>query len=212
MKTFVNSDRVSFDAFPLFEPSWIESGMLAEIGFHVAALPLGAAKRRQGVRAYSHDAATDFYPTPSELTLALLQREKFEGLIWECACATGENSKLLPKESEVLSTDLYDWGYGQAGIDFLRTDFLVDNIVTNPPFSRWTAFKLKALKSARKKVALLSPLVNMTFDCRSENPPRTVYILPDVDWWGEHTPYLGVGWYVYDIGFQGNTSFVWVNL
>jgi len=37
----------------------------------------------------------DFYPTPKEATQALLDREEFEGNIWEPACGEGHMSKVL---------------------------------------------------------------------------------------------------------------------
>ena len=49
----------------------------------------------------------DFYPTPPEATLALLDKQKFEGNIWECACGDGAISKILiDKGYNVYSSDL----------------------------------------------------------------------------------------------------------
>ena len=54
----------------------------------------------------------DFYPTPTNATMALLQREKFDGDIWEPACGDGAISKLLKLQGyEVYSSDLVDRGY-----------------------------------------------------------------------------------------------------
>ena len=39
-----------------------------------------------------------FTPTPPYATNALLDREKFIGNIWECACGDGAISKLLISE------------------------------------------------------------------------------------------------------------------
>ena len=39
----------------------------------------------------------DFYPTPPYATNALLDREKFIGNIWECACGNGDMSEVLIK-------------------------------------------------------------------------------------------------------------------
>ena len=77
----------------------------------------------------------DFYPTPPEATLALLNKQKFEGNIWECACGDGAISKILIDEGyDVYSSDLIDRNYGDVGLDFLESNKKYDNIITNPPF------------------------------------------------------------------------------
>ena len=64
----------------------------------------------------------DFYPTPPEATLALLNKQKFEGNIWECACGDGAISKILIDEGyDVYSSDLIDRNYGDVGLDFLES-------------------------------------------------------------------------------------------
>lgn len=50
--------------------------------------------------------------------------------------------RLLKIRNEVISTDLYDYGYGKPEIDFLKTDLTADNIVTNPPFNHAEEFLL----------------------------------------------------------------------
>ena len=65
----------------------------------------------------------DFYPTPESATQALLDRQKFQGNVWECACGNGAMSKLMIKNGyDVYSSDLIDRGYGDTGIDFLKSD------------------------------------------------------------------------------------------
>jgi len=104
-------------------------------------------------------AKDDFYPTPPEAVLALLEREKFDGDIWEPACGDGAISKiLLERGYTVRSTDLVDRGYGTPRIDFLLEFCSTDNIVTNPPFKLWTDFAYHAVAQSRNKVALLGRL------------------------------------------------------
>ena len=91
----------------------------------------------------------DFYPTPPEATQSLLNRQKFKGNIWECACGNGAMSKVMIEQGyDVYSSDLIDRGYGEVGIDFLQSNKKVDNIVTNPPFNLATEFTLKAFELA----------------------------------------------------------------
>ncbi len=93
----------------------------------------------------------DFYPTPPEATQSLLERYKFNGNIWECACGDGSMSKVLKENKyDVYSSDLIDRGYGESGVDFLKTFKKFDNIVTNPPFNLSTEFTLQALQLANK--------------------------------------------------------------
>ena len=67
----------------------------------------------------------DFYPTPTKVIKSLLEREKFDGNIWESACGEGHISKELIKYGySVYSTDLIDRGYGEGGIDFLDSKSL----------------------------------------------------------------------------------------
>jgi hypothetical protein len=65
-----------------------------------------------------------------------LSVEHFEGTIWEPACGDGAISKVLEAAGyDVISTDLIDRGFGQGGVDFLKTTkALGRNIVTNPPY------------------------------------------------------------------------------
>jgi len=64
----------------------------------------------------------DFFPTPAWATHALIDNEKFPGDVWESACGNGAMSRVLTRaSSSVRSSDLYDRGYGEAGVDFLDT-------------------------------------------------------------------------------------------
>lgn len=99
----------------------------------------------------------DFYPTPTWATRALLDVETFTGTIWEPACGDGSMSRVLEETGcWVTSSDLYDRGYGNIGVDFLtHRPLYPDNIVTNPPFEFAEKFVERALMQAKHKVALL---------------------------------------------------------
>ena len=86
-------------------------------------------------RANGKRSRGDFYPTSRYAVEELLKREKFEGEIWECACGKGDISEVLIEHGyKVYSSDLFDRGYGDKHIDFLKTFRKTDNILTNPPF------------------------------------------------------------------------------
>ena len=60
----------------------------------------------------------DYYPTPEIATKALLQREMFAPIVWECACGDGAISKVLDKEGyKTFNTDLYAYGFGESKKD-----------------------------------------------------------------------------------------------
>jgi hypothetical protein len=92
--------------------------------------------------------AADFYATPPECTIALLENYQrlFEGSrIWEPACGDGAISKVLEgRRLDVISTDLHDRGYGKGGMNFLTADCNCGSIITNPPFSLAANFIARA--------------------------------------------------------------------
>lgn len=113
---------------------------------------------------------TDFYPTPPEVTQALLRfLDLREGtVVWEPAC--GEMDMVSAIQREGFSCIATDLKYGQ---DFLAMPFQeCDWIITNPPFSLAEQFIRKSaeynvpfamlLKSqywhAAKRVALFSEI------------------------------------------------------
>lgn len=93
-------------------------------------------------RSAADRPATDFYPTPPDATVALLNwLERRELLaadhrIWEPACGQGHMAKVFAERGyDVDATDLFDDSYGTGGVDFLSADDRdVDWVITNPPF------------------------------------------------------------------------------
>lgn len=90
----------------------------------------------------------DVYPTPPEGTRALVWHvPPPKGLLWEPACGAGHMSRVLMQEGyPVHSTDLRHTGYGQGGVDYLKTPIPpgVVGIITNPPFKHAAEFITKA--------------------------------------------------------------------
>ena len=92
-------------------------------------------------------AAGDYYTTdPTAVEqfinhyhkISLFAREFFYTKIWEPACGCGNISKVLESKGyNVISTDLYDRGYGKSGVDFLTAElpFECNTIITNPPYA-----------------------------------------------------------------------------
>ncbi|MDR3560516.1 MAG: SAM-dependent DNA methyltransferase [Negativicutes bacterium] len=95
---------------------------------------------------------TDFYRTPAEVTVALLNYLNLPSytVIWEPACGEGHMSEAIKEFGyPVISSELYDRGYGLAGKDFLSvpTPSTAKWIITNPPFGRSVEFIDRCLDS-----------------------------------------------------------------
>jgi hypothetical protein len=88
----------------------------------------------------------DFYATPDWAIDALLDREKFDGEIWEPACGDGAILKLLPEHA--IGKDIQH--------NFLNETDKYDNIITNPPFSIAYEFIKKAKQIILKKLQSLA--------------------------------------------------------
>lgn len=100
----------------------------------------------------------DFYPTPPEVTYALMDFLKMPpSRIWEPACGKGHMSEvILAYGHQVHSSDIADTGYGVAGVDFLNAEAgQFDAIITNPPFNVSEEFIRKALKHSEIVCMLL---------------------------------------------------------
>ncbi len=151
----------------------------------------------------------DFFPTPRWATFALIDNERFEGEIWECACGNGAMSRVLEETGcSVPSSDLYDRGYGDPEIDFLTVTRQADNIITNPPYNSAEGFVANGVKLARRKFALLLRLAFLEGAKRSrtifaECPPSRVWVF------SERITFYPVGVEVKGTGTTAYAWFVW---
>lgn len=127
---------------------------------------------------------TDFYETPEDVTVALLDFLEGRGLlysdIWEPACGRGKMADVVRSRGyTVVCTDLYDHGYGESGVDFLKENRACDWIITNPPFSQATEFIKHALEMERKCAFLVKSQfwhAKSRLGLFREHPPA--YVLP----------------------------------
>ncbi len=127
----------------------------------------------------------DFFPTPRWATCALADNEKFVGDIWECACGNGAMSRALAMNgNHIESSDLYQRGFGEPGVDFLDTERRASNIVTNPPYNSAEGFVAAGLEKADRKFALLLRLAflegaNRANTIFARNPPSRVWVFSE---------------------------------
>ena len=151
----------------------------------------------------------DFFPTPAWATYALIDNEAFSGDIWECACGNGAMSNVLEKSGQrVISTDLYDRGYGEGGVDFLLEGRSAPNIITNPPYNAAEGFVRSGLKSAERKFALLLRLAFL----EGANRQRTIFsVAPPSRVWvfSERITFYPAGATVKGSGTTAYAWFVW---
>lgn len=180
----------------------------------------GAFKPTQ--KRYADLDGPDFFPTPAWATHALIENEKFSGNIWECACGDGAMSEVLSLTGcKVVSSDLIDRGYGEGGVDFLKSDRVYDNIVTNPPYNAAEGFVSVGLKSVKKKFALLLRLAFLEGANRRETifskmPPTRIWVFSErITFYPAGAIQKGSGttayaWFVWDKSVDHGTEVKWL--
>lgn len=163
----------------------------------------------------------DYFPTPAWATHALIDNEKFDGEIWESACGNGAMSNVLETTGQrVISSDLYDRGYGESGVDFLETNRRAPNIVTNPPYNSAEGFVRAGLEKADRKFALLLRLAflegaNRQRTIFTDAPPSRVWVFSErITFYPAGTVQKGSGttayaWFVWEKEATAGTELRW---
>ena len=172
----------------------------------------------------------DYYATPPESTQALLNVLELNGSILEPACGEGHISEVLKSNypnSEVVSTDLIDRGYGEGGIDFLEHiyDRTFTNVITNPPFKYMREFVEKSLEISTDKVIMFGKIQFLEGQRRKEflenSPLKYVYVFSErqnpmrngspVDENGKKwSSTMCFAWYVWEKGYEGEPIVRWL--
>jgi hypothetical protein len=173
------------------------------------------------IKRFADLEGPDFFPTPAWATYALIDNEKFSGEIWESACGNGAMSRVLDKTGcTVTSSDLYERGFGETGIDFLTAKKQSDNIITNPPYNSAEGFVAAGLNKAKRKFALLLRLAflegaNRANTIFSRNPPNRVWVFSErITFYPEGAIRKGTGttayaWFVWDRSAPPSTELKW---
>lgn len=164
----------------------------------------------------------DFYSTdPSAISMlekyGLLSDEKY----WECACGNGNLSKKLESLGyDVYSSDLYDRGYGESGIDFLKCNKRFNgNILTNPPFSQVDDFLVKGIELAEKRLYIfgrIQVLESMKRWQRVFSKNKPTYVCPFVKrikCYPNNKPMkygsaISYAWFIWDKENESNNTYV----
>lgn len=170
----------------------------------------------------------DYYATEPKAVKLLLEVEKFDGKIWECACGEGHLSKEMKRLGyEVYSTDLIDRGFQDKVYDFLGVDNYNEteyNIITNPPYKFVNQWILKSMDilQKNKKLALFLPIRYLEGKERKniylKYPPKNIYMSSSrlkcaIN--GKFNVQSGsaasYAWFVWQKGYTGDTKLSWIN-
>lgn len=165
----------------------------------------------------------DFYATQPIAAECLMKIENLSPRIWECACGEGHLAKpSLRSGYEVKCTDLIDRGFGQGGVDFLKTTRAFHgDIVTNPPYKYAQEFIEHALELIPKgnKVCMFLKVQFMEGKNRRKlfdtHPPKRVWVSSSRIQCGKNGVFkdsmVAYAWYVWEVGYKGETTLKWFN-
>jgi hypothetical protein len=165
----------------------------------------------------------DFYATDPAAIDALMSVEQFNGAVWECACGKGHLSKRLEEFGhKVISTDLFDRGYGKSGVDFISSHLLANNVVTNPPFHQAQEFVEHAIGLGAEKTAMVLKITFLESVRRKKffekHPPRKVAVFSkrlqvakndEPAMWNKSTAAC-YAWFIWHKGFRGRPEILWI--
>ena len=171
----------------------------------------------------------DFYATEPKALELLLDIEKFDPFVWECACGKGHLSEVLKSRGYIVySTDLIDRGYGVGGVDFLQTTSPFDgDVITNPPYKFAQQFVEHALELIPdgRRVAMFLKLTFLESQNRrklfDKYPPEYIYVSSkrlQCALGGDFEKYkagantaVAYGWFIWRKGFTGEPRVRWFN-
>jgi hypothetical protein len=130
-------------------------------------------------------------------------------------------SQVLEKASRrVISSDLYNRGYGDHGIDFIGAKRKAHNIITNPPYNCAEAFVRTGAEQAKRKFALLLRLAFLEGANRANSifariPPARVWVFSErITFYPKGVERKGTGttayaWFVWDKEAPSGTELKW---
>lgn len=187
--------------------------------------PLGASNHTKEKRS-----DTDFYATDPHALKIFLEKLKEDGIklpkrITEPACGTGHLSKELIRQGyEVKSSDLYDHGFGETGIDFLESTEKTECFLTNPPYKLALEFVERAIEKLLPNgcVVMLLRIQFLESQRRYEffkkYPPKYVYVnskRQNCAKNGDFQNYLRnsavfFAWFIWQKDFKGEPTIRWI--
>ncbi len=187
-------------------------------------------------KPYVHrrEKKNDNLPTPYSMTEQLLENEKFDYRkeIYECACGKNAIVKVLKNyfdDNKIFADDIkYCCGKDNPHDFLLNKKYTYDYIITNPPWSLWDEFIIKAKQIAIEKFAFLGDMDFLTGIDRYKNKlyfdgeyglARVYGFVRKCDLRGElredgkyPAGCICYGWYVFEKGWDKNYYIgKWIN-
>jgi predicted RNA methylase len=175
--------------------------------------------------------AAEAWETDPWAARAILKVEQLSGsVVWDTCCGTGILGRALRKAGyrHILETDLYDWGTGLAGVDFLgpQANDVVDaylfrrtfSVFMNPPFSKAAQFVDRAFELGAREVISFQRFAWYESDDRREwfdtRPPARVqlcgnrakvwlFTIPPAERTGSGMP-TAHAWFVFTPNYTGD--------
>ena len=126
--------------------------------------------------------ANDYYST-DPLAIRLLHKHNLLDTnvkYWETACGGGRlSNELIRLGYDVISSDLFDRGYGDVGVDFFKCNEVFEgNTITNPPYSFINDWIQHSLKITSNKVYIFCRIQTIEtvkrYKIFKENPPLLI--------------------------------------
>ena len=173
----------------------------------------------------------DYYATPFESTISLLENVKFDGDILE-SCIGGGHIATICKEYGhcVIGYDLVYRGYQGTNIkDFLTLDIerKFDNMITNPPYKLAQEFLEKGMEVVKEdgKIAMFLKIQFLEGVKRKKMfekyPPKEVLVFSKrQNPWRNGNPTdengkpwnstMCFAWFIWEVGYTGETIIKWI--
>ena len=189
----------------------------------------GGKKRVFDIVVSGQDRAEhDFYATPPEAVKHLLNVEKFDTDIWECASGQNHIANVLKQYGyNVRTSDIVKRTTTTEQMDFLacKEKKWDGGIITNPPFKLAREFVEKSLTLVGngQKVAMFLRLQFLDslkrYELFNNCPPKRIHVFSRrvrCAKNGDFTQYKYGGvqsncWVVWEKGYQGKTEIDWIN-
>lgn len=181
---------------------------------------------RDGVAVEAEYLQTDQWAIEQILRSEILTR-----VVVDPCCGDGRMAEAAKRAGyKVYAFDLYDWGYGQTGVDFFLGGSAVNpkvfdgTVFMNPPFSKGCEFVDRARALGARKIVCFQRSVWRESESRREwwaaNPPNRVYQCGNrADCWYGTIPmenrkggaYQPHSWFVWERGQPAGTlqSAIW---
>lgn len=169
----------------------------------------------------------DYYATDPRAIPPLLKIENFlDRPVWEPACGGGHLSEALREAgAKVVSSDLYDRGYGRGGVDFLaQTELWAPYIITNPPYKYAQEFVEHGIHLGADKIAMFLKITFLEGQKRyklfKRYPPKTVAVFSkrvqaaingDPEMFAKSSAAC-YAWFIWHKGFTGEPGIKWITV